>query len=548
MSRRSAFCPSCGASVDGRGGSFDLVLPDGARVPVTGLVTIGRAAGNSLCLADPSVSRRHARLLTGAGAPILEDAGSSHGTFLDGRRVDGPVPLADGARIGLGDVEVRLERRRDEAEAGRTIVVPANASVVVTAAGRAEVSRLGTQAGFHPSMRPGWKLKRLEEEEGDLRYVLSSEHMTGLLRMGEEEAALVQLLDGESSLADLMAESERRFGSAGVARLARLLADLGERSLLEGIEGPERAERAGFMSRLARPRERNIRGAGAFLERLYRRGGYLLFTGPGLAILAAVAVAGLGAFIGLIASRGGTPFVVASRVGIGGLVFLAGRFLVVAIHELAHGLTMASFGRRVPRAGVKAMFGIPFAFVDTTEAWFEPRRRRLAISAAGPASDLAVGGVASLVALGVGAGNLRDIVYQVALAAYVGAFYNLNPFLDRDGYHMMVDWLKEPGLRKRARERLARRMAGKPVREEASRGLALYGVASLVWMIAAAGFVILLTLLYVDRLRAVAPPEVVWSVLGAFYLLLFVPVAIVIGRPLRERRRSRAGEVAGASG
>jgi len=215
---------------------------------------------------------------------------------------------------------------------------------------------------------------------------------------------------------------------------------------------------------------------------------------------------------------------------------------------VAHGLTMASFGRRVPRGGVKAIIGIPFAFVDTTEGWFEPRRRRLAISAAGPVSDLAVGGIASIAALALSAGNLRDIVYQVALAAYVGAFYNLNPFLDRDGYHMLVDWLGEPGLRRRARERLARRLAGKPVPDEPTRGLTIYGVASLGWMLAAAGFVILLSVLYIERLEAIAPPEVVWAVLGAFYLLLFVPVGIVLGRPLWERRRAAGGEVADATG
>jgi hypothetical protein len=66
-------------------------------------------------------------------------------------------------------------------------------------------------------------------------------------------------------------------------------------------------------------------------------------------------------------------------------------------------------------------------------------------------------------------------------------------------------------------------------------------------MVAAAGFVIILSLLYVDRLEAIAPSEVVWAVLGAFYLLLFVPVAIVLGRPLVERRRAAAREVADAT-
>jgi putative peptide zinc metalloprotease protein len=543
-------CPLCGTPVDGRTGAFDLVLPGGGRVPVAGVTTIGRSPESTVRLEDRTVSRVHARVTLASGGPTLEDAGSSHGTLVDGRPVSGPTPLRDGATISVGDVDLRLERHRDASEAGRTIVVPANGSVVVDTGGRTHVSQPGTQAGFRPMMRPGWRLKRLEADEGRLRWVLSSDHMPELLRMGEDEAALVQMLDGESSLPELMAEAERRYGDAGVTRLAGLLATLGERGLLEGVEGAAAAHGpSGFLGRLTRPRERSFAGAGALFERLYRRGGWVFFTRTGLVVLALIAAAGLVAFTALIVGRGGTPFVVANRIGIGGIVFLVGRFLVVVIHELAHGLAMASFGRRVPRAGIKAIMGIPFAFVDTTAAWFEPRRRRIAISAAGPASDLVVGGIAALVALALEAGNLRDIVYQVALAAYVGAFYNLNPMLDRDGYHMLVDHLGEPGLRKRARERMARRLAGqRPAAGDTSRAIAVYGVASLVWMVLAAGFVIILSLVYFDRLTAIAPPEVVWTVLGAFYLLLFVPVGFVLGRPLIARRRAAGGEVAGAAG
>lgn len=548
VGRRDAVCPLCGAPVDGRTGAFDLVLPGGGRVPVAGVTTIGRSPESTVRIEDRTVSRTHARVSPGAGGPTLEDAGSSHGTLLDGVPVSGPTTLRDGATITVGDVDLRLEQHRDASDAGRTIVVPANASVVVDTGGHARVRQPGTQAGFRPAMRPGWRLKRLEADEGRLRWVLSSDHMPELLRMGEDEAALVQMLDGETSLPELMAEAERRYGEAGVTRLAGLLATLGERGLLEGVDGTGAHAGGGRMARLTRPRERTFAGAGALFERIYRRGGWVFFTRTGLVALTLVAIAGLAAFTALIVGRGGTPFVVANRIGLGGVVFLFGRFLVVAIHELAHGLAMASFGRRVPRAGVKVIVGIPFAFVDTTAAWFEPRRRRIAISAAGPASDLVVGGIAALVALSLDAGNLRDIVYQVALAAYVGAFYNLNPMLDRDGYHMLVDHLGEPGLRKRARERLARRLAGqRPAAGDTSRAIAVYGVASLVWMVLAAGFVIILSLVYFDRLTAIAPPEVVWVVLGAFYLLLFVPVGFVLGRPLMARRRAARGEVADAA-
>ncbi len=535
--------------MDGRTGAFDLVLPGGGRVPVAGVTTIGRAPESTVRLEDRTVSRTHARVSLRASGPTLEDAGSSHGTLVDGRPVSGPTALRDGVTISVGDVDLRLERHRDASEAGATIVVPANGSVVVDTGGHIQVQQPGTQAGFRPAMRPGWRLKRLEADEGRLRWVLSSDHMPELLRMGEDEAAIVQMLDGESSLPELMAEAEHRYGDAGVTRLAGLLATLGERGLLEGVDGPAAHAREGRLGRLTRPREKTFPGAGALFERLYRRGGWVFFTRTGLVILGLIALAGLAAFTALIVGRGGTPFVVANRIGLGGVVFLIGRFLVVAIHELAHGLAMASFGRRVPRAGLKVIVGIPFAFVDTTAAWFEPRRRRIAISAAGPASDLVVGGIMALVALSLDAGNLRDIVYQVALAAYVGAFYNLNPMLDRDGYHMLVDYLGEPGLRRRARERMARRLAGQqPAAADSGRAIAVYGVASLVWMVLAAGFVIILSLVYFDRLTAIAPPEVVWAVLGAFYLLLFVPVGFVLVRPLLARRRAAGGEVAGAAG
>ena len=552
MGRRDTFCHSCGTSAtDGHAGSFDLVLPGGARVPLADTTTIGRSPTNTVRIEDRSVSRSHARVTLAAGAaPVLEDVGSSHGTLLDGGVVSSALPLRDGSVIEVGDVVLRVERHRDAAEAGRTVVVPANGSVVISAAGQAHVSQAGTQAGFRPRMRSGWKLKRLAEDEGGrLRWVLSSDHMPDLLRMGDADAGLVQMLDGETSLPELMAESERLHGEAGVGRLARLLADLGERGLLEGVDAPEKIARQGLIGRIARPRERVVPGAGALFTRLYRRGGWVFFSRPGLIALAVISVAGFAGFVSLIIGRGGTPFVVADRIGIGGLVFLGGRFLVVAVHELAHGLAMASFGRAVPRAGVKSILGIPFAFVDTTEAWFEPRRRRMAISAAGPVSDFTVGGLAGIAAVAMPAGNTRDILYQVALAAYIGAFYNLNPFLDRDGYHILVDHLGEPGLRKRARERLDRRLSGSaPTADDGGRGLAVYGVASLGWMIAALGFVIVLSLLYFDRLTAIAPPEVVWTVLGAFYLLLFVPVGMVVGRPLLQRRRGGPGGHADAVG
>jgi Zn-dependent protease len=230
---------------------------------------------------------------------------------------------------------------------------------------------------------------------------------------------------------------------------------------------------------------------------------------------------------------------VASKVGIGGLVFLAGRLAVAAVHETAHGLTMASFGRRVGAAGIKLVLVFPYAFVDTSDAWFEPRRRRMAVSAAGPVSDFSLGAVFSVLALLLPAGAERDIVFQLAFAAYVGGLFNLNPFLERDGYHVLVDLLGEPTLRRRAREDLRRRLSGS-AHGAVSPVLARYSLFGLVWSTVAGLFAVGMSVRYEPRIAALLPGPLPWAVLAFVWVLVFAPVLLTVGGPLRERRRREA--------
>jgi putative peptide zinc metalloprotease protein len=526
--------------VAGAAAPLELVLGDETRVPLVGDMTIGRAPGSTVVLADPSVSRVHARISLGGngGAARIEDAGSSAGTLVDGVAISSATALHDGAKLQLGAQELRVERRRDTAEAGRTIVVRPGASLVVPAMGPPGVAAAATSFGMRPRVRSGYALKRLDASEGAKRWILKDLNKNTFLRLSDNDAGLFELLDGKHSLADLIGLAEQRFGAAGAPRLARLLADLGERGYLAGVEGTATSEAVAPKSRLQRlftPREKTFAGVGPWFDRLYRRGGWVLFTKPALVSIAALIVAGLGAFVYLIVGRYGTPFVVSQRVGLGALVFLLGRFAVVAVHETAHGLTMASFGRRIQRAGLKLVAIFPYAFVDTSEAWFEPRHRRIAISAAGPVSDFSLGGIFSILCVVVH-GTTRDIFFQLAFAGYVGAFFNLNPFIDRDGYHILVDYLREPGLRKRAKDQFNRRLSGKG-RSSDSPVLARYSIAGLVWSILAAGFAIFMSLRYEPVLSALVPKYVVWVVLGSIWVALFIPVLVVLAKPLVERRR-----------
>jgi serine phosphatase RsbU (regulator of sigma subunit)/pSer/pThr/pTyr-binding forkhead associated (FHA) protein len=70
--------------------SFIVVDPNGQRkrVPVDPIpFLIGRQPENHLILRDSRVSRSHARIVVENGAYVLEDNGSRHGTFVNGRRV-----------------------------------------------------------------------------------------------------------------------------------------------------------------------------------------------------------------------------------------------------------------------------------------------------------------------------------------------------------------------------------------------------------------------------------------------------------------------------
>jgi len=81
------------------------ILSAGKRTALEpGETVIGRDPGAGLFIDDPSVSRRHARIVVTEQRATLEDLGSKNGTFLGERRIEAAVPLEDGARIRIGTV------------------------------------------------------------------------------------------------------------------------------------------------------------------------------------------------------------------------------------------------------------------------------------------------------------------------------------------------------------------------------------------------------------------------------------------------------------
>lgn len=82
----------------------------GRQFPLAGAeVTIGRSADNLVCLQDPYVSRHHARVRAMQQALVVEDAGSTVGVFVNGRRIDRPTSLQPGDVIRLGRLDLQLQ-------------------------------------------------------------------------------------------------------------------------------------------------------------------------------------------------------------------------------------------------------------------------------------------------------------------------------------------------------------------------------------------------------------------------------------------------------
>jgi pSer/pThr/pTyr-binding forkhead associated (FHA) protein len=85
---------------------------------------IGRDVTNDIVIGDAEVSRQHARITRTPGGYVLEDLGSTNGTFVNGERLTTPRVLNPGDLIALGEtVSITFDAVAPEAAA--TVASPA---------------------------------------------------------------------------------------------------------------------------------------------------------------------------------------------------------------------------------------------------------------------------------------------------------------------------------------------------------------------------------------------------------------------------------------
>lgn len=71
-------------------------------------IYLGRTSTNDVALQKGNVSKRHCRIVLEAGQVTVEDVGSTNGTYVNGRKIDGPTIVTAADKIFVGDFLVRL--------------------------------------------------------------------------------------------------------------------------------------------------------------------------------------------------------------------------------------------------------------------------------------------------------------------------------------------------------------------------------------------------------------------------------------------------------
>ena len=297
---------------------------------------------------------------------------------------------------------------------------------------------------------------------GERSFILKNRQTERYLLLSEAERFLWDQMDGSTSLQDLATAYVLRYGEFNFDIIPALIRKL-QRAQLLVLVPASRVRKA-----LARNRgalvikaientllilERvNIssRSVDAFFRRLYRWGGFLLFTRGAVVACALLAVFGAIAAVQLwhnaeqvAAGLGKNPVLALLAVK---LLFL----FTVAAHQVVHGLALVRYGRRVREFGFTFLHGfVPTFYVDVTDVFMTSQRARVVTAVSGALVHLVLGALWFLVAVQVPPGFLQGFAAASGMIQWQALVIALYPFcfIEMDGYHVLVDVLGVPTLK-----------------------------------------------------------------------------------------------------
>ena len=173
------------------------------------------------------------------------------------------------------------------------------------------------------------------------------------------------------------------------------------------------------------------------------------------------------------------------------------------LHEFGHGLSCKHFGGECHEMGVMMLVLTPCPYCNVSDSWMLPNRwHRAAIGAAGMYVELVLASISTFIWWFTEPGPLNYFCLNVMFLSSVSTvLFNANPLLRYDGYYILSDILEIPNLRQKASTILNRKLGAwclgleeleDPFLPKRHQGLfAFYTVASAIYR-----WVVTLSILY----------------------------------------------------
>ena len=339
-------------------------------------------------------------------------------------------------------------------------------------------------AKYKPQRVSNYELTEGQTAKGQVYYMLKNPAAGTYLQLGEQELFLWNMMDGEHSVRDMSIAFLLKYGALPIELIINMLATLQAKSFLERKPVNLYQKTAQTLAKRAMQSKSalyltalkiigfllkaffwmlggnivTLRNIDRPVSVLYRRGAKLLFHRVAKYVYVLLIILGIAAlFARPSGSQGG------AAIGTSAIIFIyLGLIVTILVHEGAHALTCKHYEREVKEGGLLFYLGTLAAFVDTTDMWMEPdRQHRMAVSWAGPYSNLILGAVCSIGILISPWPEVDIILTSLLTVNFILVFTNLNPLLEWDGYYMLMDYLEIPCLRKRSLDFVRNHLWGK---------------------------------------------------------------------------------------
>ena len=320
--------------------------------------------------------------------------------------------------------------------------------------------------------RPDLKARK-QRYQGRTYWVVKDPVGLQYFRFEEEEFAILQMLDGQSSLDDIAERFEAEFPpqTIRVEELQNFIGMLHKSGLVlsdapgqgwalkERRDEKKHRELLGALSNVL-----SLRLRGIDPERLlnwlypYVRWFFTPAATIGALMLATAALTLVTVQFDVFKSRlpDFNSFFAAQNWLALGMILTATKIL----HEFGHGMSCKHFGGECHEMGVMFLVGMPCLYCNVSDSWMLPNRwHRAAIGAAGMYVEIVLASICTFIWWFSQPGLLNYFCLNVMFVSSVSTIlFNANPLLRYDGYYILSDILEIPNLRQKASTILNRKL------------------------------------------------------------------------------------------